>query len=99
MRDLHIQPEQLRGFCERHHIRQMRLFGSVLRDDFTEESDLDILVDFEPDQHIGLIALGIMAEELSALVGRNVDLNTSGTLSRHFRDEVLREAEVIYDAA
>ncbi len=86
-------------FCSRHHIHRMALFGSVLRDDFRADSDIDVLVEFEPGHRIGLIGLGCVASELSTLLGREVDLNTYKMLSPYFRENVLREAETVYDAA
>ena len=86
----------LREFCKRNHIRRLALFGSVLRDDFSPDSDVDVLVEFDPEHIPGLAFFG-MQEELSELLGRRVDLNTPGCLSRYFRDEVLREAQVLYD--
>jgi predicted nucleotidyltransferase len=74
------------------------LFGSVLRDDFTPESDVDVLVEFEPGFVPGLRFFS-MEEELSTILGRKVDLNTPGFLSRYFRDRVLAEAETQYVAA
>ena len=85
-------------FCRSNHIRRLALFGSVLRDDFGAESDVDALVEFEAGQVPGL-AFFRMQRELSALLGRKVDLNTAADLSPYFRDEVLSEAEVLYDAA
>jgi len=93
-----VPKDKIAEFCRRHHIRRLALFGSVLRDDFGPESDVDVLVEFEPGHVPGLAFFG-MQEELSAILGRQVDLNTPGFLSRHFRDEVLRQAEVEYDAA
>lgn len=84
-------------FCQRNHIRKLALFGSVLREDFRPDSDVDVLVEFEPGQRVGL-AFFSMQEELSALLGRAVDLHTPSFLSRYFRDEVLAEAEVLYEA-
>jgi predicted nucleotidyltransferase len=89
---------QLEAFCRRYHIRKLSFFGSVLRDDFGEDSDLDVLVEFEPGKVPGLAFFRIQ-RELSSLLGRKVDLNTPEDLSRHFRSEVLAEAEVQYDAA
>ena len=86
-------------FCRRRHIRKLAIFGSVLRDDFRSDSDIDVLVEFQPGQRVGYIRLGILEEELSELLGRNVDLNTPGLLSPYFRDHVLKEAETIYVAA
>ena len=89
--------ELLAEFCRRHGIRKLSLFGSILRDDFRPESDIDVLVEFEPERIPGLIRLAGMELELSALLGgRNVDMNTPKCLSRYFRDQVLAEAEVQY---
>jgi predicted nucleotidyltransferase len=85
--------EKLADFCRRHHIRKLAFFGSVLREDFQPDSDVDVLVEFEPGHVPGLAFLS-MQEELSRLLGRTVDLNTVGFLSPHFRDEVLQDAEV-----
>jgi predicted nucleotidyltransferase len=85
-------------FCRRHHIRRLALFGSLLRDDFGPDSDVDVLVEFEPGHTPGL-AFFTMQDELSGLLGRPVDLNTPQCLSKYFRDAVLSEAEVQYDAA
>lgn len=81
--------------CRRHHIRKLSLFGSALRPDFRSDSDLDMLVEFDPGHVPGFAFFGIQ-DELSALIGRPVDLNTPRDLSPHFRDQVEREAEVIY---
>ena len=92
-------PNEIAEFCRQHHIRRLSLFGSVLRDDFTDKSDVDVLVEFEPGCRVGLIRLAGIEEELSQLGGWKVDLNTPGFLSPYFRDQVLAEAEVQYDAA
>src|SRR5262249_55110286 len=95
-----IPKKQIAEFCRRHHILKLALFGSVLRDDFGPNSDVDVLVEFDPDHIPGLIRLAGMEIELSDLLGgRKVDLNTPKFLSPHFRDEVLREAEVQYAQA
>jgi hypothetical protein len=94
-----IPNEKIAEFCRRNHIKRLALFGSVLRDDFRPDSDVDVLVEFEPEARVGLLTLAGMEIELSELLGRKVDLNTPGFLSRYFRDEVLAEAEVRYDAA
>lgn len=94
-----LDRERLVAFCRRHHIRRLSLFGSVLRDDFGPESDVDVLVEFQPEARVGLIGLQRIEDGLSALLGRKVDLNTPGFLSPYFRDEVLAEAQVLYDAA
>ncbi len=94
-----IPKEKIREFCERNKIRRLSLFGSVLRDDFTPESDVDILVEFEPDAKVGLIRMAGLEIELSEILGRKVDLNTQGFLSSDYRNQVLSEALVQYDAA
>jgi hypothetical protein len=88
--------EQLRAFCRRHHIRKLALFGSAVRGEARPESDLDVLVEFESG-HVPGLAFFSIQEELSGLLGRRVDLNTPNFLSRHFRDEVLAEAQVQYE--
>lgn len=91
-----IPLDAIRDFCERHHIRRLALFGSVLRDDFHPDSDIDVLVEFEPE-HIPGLAFITMQNELSDLLGRSVDLNTPGFLSDYFRDQVLANARVVYE--
>ncbi|MBI5443526.1 MAG: nucleotidyltransferase family protein [Deltaproteobacteria bacterium] len=89
----------LADFCSRHHIRRLSLFGSTLKGSSRPDSDVDLLVEFEAEHVPGLLALVGMEAELSALLGgRAVDLRTPQDLSRHFRDEVLRAAEVQYAA-
>jgi predicted nucleotidyltransferase len=94
---LPLPAEKIAEFCRRHRIQKLSLFGSVLRDDFRPDSDIDVLVEFEPGARTGVAFFG-MEIELSALLGRKVDLNTEGFLSKYFRDRVLKEAEVQYDA-
>jgi predicted nucleotidyltransferase len=94
-----LSPDAISAFCDRHHIRRLALFGSVLRTDFTPTSDVDMLVEFDPAHIPGLIGLGIMQEELAALIGQRVDLLTFKSLHPLIRDTVLREAQIIYDAA
>jgi hypothetical protein len=99
MKRLPIPDEDLRLFCERHGIRRLSLFGSTLKGTAREESDVDVLVEFEAGRKPGLLGLAAMEQELSALLaGRPVDLRTPEDLSRHFREDVLREAEVQYAA-
>jgi predicted nucleotidyltransferase len=93
-----IPEEAVAEFCRQHGIRRLSLFGSILRDDFGPGSDIDVLVEFEPGTRVGL-RFFTMERELSQLFGRKVDLNTPGFLSKYFRDEVLAEAVVQYDAA
>ena len=94
-----IPREKLAEFCRRNKIRKLALFGSVLREDFASGSDVDMLVEFEPDAKVGLFAFSRMERELSNLLGRKVDLNTEGFLSDYFKDEILKEAEVQYVAS
>ena len=86
---------QIADFCKRRQVKRMALFGSVIRDDFTDASDVDVLVEFEPGRTPGL-AFFAMELELSDLLGRKVDLDTEDWLGRYFRQSVLDEAEVIY---
>ncbi|MBI2939569.1 MAG: nucleotidyltransferase family protein [Chloroflexi bacterium] len=95
---IQVPQDSIAEFCRKHHIRKLALFGSVLRDDFRPDSDVDVLVEFEPG-HVPGLAFFEMEAELSAILGRKVDLNTLGFLSRYFRDAVLQEAEVQYAAA
>ena len=95
---LKIPNDRIAQFCRRNHIRRLALFGSVLCDDFTPGSDVDVLVEFECGHTPGL-AFITMQDELSELLGRSVDLNTPACLSPYFRQEVLNEAEVLYDGA
>jgi predicted nucleotidyltransferase len=89
---LEIDQEAVAEFCRRHHVRRLALFGSVLREDFGPDSDVDVLVEFEPGYRVGLIRLAGMERELSEIVGRKVELRTPGDLSRYFRQEVLASA-------
>jgi predicted nucleotidyltransferase len=94
---LAIDKAGIADFCQRHHIARLAIFGSALRDDFRPESDVDVLVDFEPGHVPGFFRLFDMEEELSALFeGRKVDLRTPEDLSRYFRDRVVAQAEVQY---
>ena len=92
-----LPKEQIADFCRRRHIRRLAIFGSALRSDFNESSDIDVLVEFETEHIPGLFGKARMERELSALLGgRKVDLRTPEDLSRYFRQEVLNEAEVQY---
>lgn len=82
-------------FCRRRHIRKLALFGSVLRDDFRPDSDVDVLVEFDP-AHVPGLSFFAMQDELGELLDRRVDLNTFGDISHVFRERVVREAEVVY---
>jgi predicted nucleotidyltransferase len=94
--DLDFSHENIAEFCRRNHIRKLSVFGSFLRDDYNEDSDVDILVEFSPDHIPGLIRLAGMENELSSALGRKVDIRTAEDLSRYFRNEVLESAEVKY---
>jgi len=96
---LALSKEQIAEFCRRNHIRKLSLFGSILREDFTPESDVDMLVEFEEGARVSLFDFVGMEIELSETLGRKVDLNTAQDLSRFFRRKVLEEAEVQYVAA
>jgi predicted nucleotidyltransferase len=97
MKRLPIADDELRRFCEQYRIRKLSLFGSTLRGTARPDSDIDLLVEFEPGHKPGRIRLAAMEAELSALLGgRAVDLRTAEDLSRHFRQDVLREAEMQY---
>ena len=94
---IEVPHEKIADFCRRHHIRRLALFGSVLRADFRPDSDVDVLIEFEPGHVPGFFRLYDMEEELSSLFsGRKVDLRTPQDLSRYFRDEVMAHAEVQY---
>jgi uncharacterized protein len=98
MSRLAFNGKALAALCRRHRIRRLALFGSVLKGTDRPDSDVDLLVEFEPGAAPGLIALAGIEAELSALIGRRVDLRTPQELSRYFRDEVLRVAEVQFAA-
>ena len=93
-----ISKDELADFCRRWKVIRLSLFGSVSREDFGPDSDLDVLVEFEPG-HVPGLAFFTMERELSELLGRKVDLNTPGWLSEHFRDQVMAEATLYYVSA
>jgi len=95
---IEIGDGELASFCAAHGVGRLAVFGSVLGDRFTDVSDLDVLVEFEPGRTPGLLRLAAMELELESLVGRRVDLRTYGDLSRYFRDRVAAEARLIYAA-
>ncbi len=96
LREIPLSQEQLKNFCQRHHIRQLALFGSYLREDFGQESDIDVLVAFEDDAQIGFLALARIQRELSELLQREVDIVPVAGLKPVIRDDVLRESEGVY---
>jgi predicted nucleotidyltransferase len=92
-----IPDEALAELCRRYYVRELALFGSVLRDDFRDDSDIDVLVEFEPDAPIGFIALQRLRRELAELFGRPVDLVSKNGLNRHFRVPILASAQVVFE--
>jgi predicted nucleotidyltransferase len=94
---IQIDDQALARFCEDNHIRRLALFGSVVRGELRSDSDVDVLVEFEPGYVPGFAFIALQ-DELSALIGRRVDLHTPNSLSRDFRADVLREAQVRYAA-
>lgn len=97
MANITIDQKRLAAFCLQHHIQRLALFGSVLRADFGPESDIDVLVEFDPAHVPGLFGIARIERDLSTIFGgRRADLRTAEDLSRYFRQDVLREAEVQY---
>lgn len=93
---IQLNREAVADFCGRHHIRRLALFGSVLTDEFRSDSDVDVLVEFEPGKEPGLLGLSRMERELSEILGRKADIRTPEDLSEYFREEVTASAEVQY---
>ena len=92
-----IPKDLIEEFCRKHHIRKLSIFGSYLREDFGPESDIDFLVEFDPDHIPGLLGIVRMERELSEILGGwKVDLRTAQDLSRYFRNQVVSSAEVQY---
>ena len=97
MASISVDKERIAAFCRKHRVRRLALFGSVLRPDFRPDSDVDVLVEFEPGSAPGLFGIARMERELSALLGgRKVDLRTPEDLSRYFRQSVLAQSELQY---
>jgi hypothetical protein len=95
---LSVDENALERLCQRYGVRRLAVFGSALRGELTSESDIDVLVEFEPESAVGLRFITLQSE-LSVLFGRKVDLLTAGFLSPHFRPRVLEEAVPLYEAA
>ncbi len=93
-----VDQSRIVDFCRRHHIRRLAFFGSVLRADFRQDSDVDVLVEYEPRASVSLLDMAEQQEALSTLLGRRADLRTPRDLSRYFREEVVAGAEVQYVA-
>lgn len=94
-----VDDERLDSFCAGHGIRTLRLFGSALHGTLRPDSDIDLLVEFEPHRTPGLLSIAQLELDLGQMLGREVDLRTLHDLSRHFRDQVAAEARTVYDAA
>lgn len=92
---IHVDQHALEMFCRRHHIRRLAFFGSVLRDDFTPDSDVDVLYEFQPGHEPGW-EIAQIEEELTQLPGRRADLVPYKYLNPHIRDRILSQAEVQY---
>jgi predicted nucleotidyltransferase len=93
---LNIPQQKVAAFCRRHHIRRLALFGSILRGDLRPDSDIDVLVEFDPN-HIPGLAFFSMQQELAQILGREVDLNTPQFLSPYFRRQIQEEAALVYE--
>jgi predicted nucleotidyltransferase len=93
-----ISKDKLAGFCKRNHIRKLSVFGSAVRGDLQPDSDIDLLVEFEQGRTPGLFSIIKLEMELAEVLGRKVDLRTPEDLSQYFRDEVVRNAELQYQA-
>lgn len=93
---IEIPADELAEICHRYQVRELALFGSVLRDDFSEDSDIDVLVEFEPDARIGFFELARLQRELAAIFGRSVDVVLKRGLNPIIREPVLESAEVLY---
>lgn len=93
-----VRRDKLAEYCRANHIHRMSLFGSALKGTMGPDSDVDLLVEFEEGHVPGLLALAEMEQVLTEILGRKADLRTPGDLSRYFRDEVMREAELQYEA-
>lgn len=93
---LTIPHAAIRDFCRAHAVRELAVFGSAVRDDFSPDSDIDVLIDLAPDARVGLVTLQRMRDELAGIFGRPVDLLTRNGLNRHIRDQILLDAEIIH---
>lgn len=93
-----IDEAQLADICRRYHVRELALFGSILRDDFRDDSDIDVLVEFEPNAGVGFIGFLDLQDELATLLGRQVDLVSKGGMRPRFAARVLPQLRVIYAA-
>jgi hypothetical protein len=97
-RDLDFSMHEIEEFCRRYHVGELAVFGSALRSDFSAASDIDLLVEFEPEAQVGFMALSRMQRELSGILHRKVDLVPKGGLKPIVRQAVLSTAQVLYAA-
>ena len=95
---IEIDTGRIAAFCRKHHLTKLALFGSVLTDRFGPYSDVDVLFEYDPEHVPSLFDVAGMEEELSEILGRTADMRTPNDLSRYFRDEVVRTAQVQYAA-
>jgi hypothetical protein len=95
---LKIPSEKIEAFCQRYHVQRMSLFGSALREDFKPESDIDVLIQFDPEARVSFLTLGKMKRELSAILERTVDLVPQDGLKSVIRNQVISSSRVIYAA-
>jgi predicted nucleotidyltransferase len=96
LQNIQLDTDKLSEFCRRNGIARLSAFGSILRDDFNDDSDIDLLVEFKSYRRVSLFDLGGMTMELKGLLGREIDLRTSEDLSRYFREDVVRSARPLY---
>lgn len=94
---LQAEPARIAAFCRANGIRKLSLFGSALTERFRDDSDVDLLVEFEPEQRAGYLRMAAIERELSEIIGRKADLRTAAELSRYFREDVLRDAVPQYE--
>jgi len=95
---VHLPMEKIREICRRYHVRELSVFGSAVRGDFRPDSDVDVLVDFDPNGHVSLLDMIRMERELGELIGRETDLVSKAGLNPLIRDEVISSSEVLYAA-
>lgn len=93
-----VDREKIAEFCRRHHIKRLALFGSVLREDFGPDSDVDVLVEFEEGHAVGYLTFAGIARELTDLLGRSADIHTSTALKPRIRAEIAETAAMLYAA-
>ena len=95
---IELPSDRVTEICKRYGVRELAVFGSAARGDLRPDSDVDVLVDFEPDARIGLVKFASLSEELESLGGRKVDLGTKTGLKQRVRSEILGEAQLVYSA-